>query len=160
MSALDGWLRGMRYLSWLAVAHHTLAEWQRTAGTFRRPPYAVPFEAEGCATGTDSTRVHVPMRAVLTPTDALVGTVSPRTPERQRRTRCARSTRGRMEGSRMTINGVSILLTVCALTIILGFILLATGVTGLRKQPSQRTRLALVGCLFITVGFVTSRYVQ
>ncbi len=60
----------------------------------------------------------------------------------------------------MIINGVSILLTVCALTIILGFILLATGVTGLRKEPSQRTRLALVGCLFITVGFVTSRYVQ
>lgn len=51
------------------------------------------------------------------------------------------------------------LLTVCALTTIVGLILLALGVTGIRKRPTQGIMLALIGEILVIVGFLASRHV-
>lgn len=51
------------------------------------------------------------------------------------------------------------LLAACALTTIFGLILLVTGVTGLRKRPTEAMIVALIGEAFIIVGFLASRRV-
>ena len=51
------------------------------------------------------------------------------------------------------------LLAACALTTILGLILLVTGVMGLRKRPTEAMVVALIGEILVIAGFMASRRV-
>lgn len=52
------------------------------------------------------------------------------------------------------------LLAMCALTTLVGLVLLAVGVTGIRKRPTEGLMLTIIGEVLVIVGFLASRHAE
>lgn len=60
---------------------------------------------------------------------------------------------------RMILNSDT-LLAMCALTTLVGLVLMAVGVTGIRKRPTEGLMLTIIGEILVIVGFLASRYAE